>query len=249
MRYGLHLPDGHRGRDAAHGACSGCRHGRDVAVGANHEPSAQRQFLRKGHEHRGRELRVQSSIPRVADDADDGAPIAAERSEAQQVARPRDAFADRVLTGKELVGEHLVEDHDSAAAGPIRRGERAPFEQRDGRRAEEIRVGGAKGGTRHCLAHRERFAFCLHLHSNVCAVERQARADAHRDHARQRLDVAPNAVVALLGRCVAGHDALEISASERQELHRYREHFLGPQTGVHIGKPNHGAGQQSRARE
>ena len=63
-------------------------------------------------------------------------------------------------------------------------------------------------------------------------------------------DLAPHAIVALLGRRVGRDDAREqISAAEREQRHLHREHFLGPETGAHLGQPDHRAREQSRARE
>ena len=79
LRHRQHVLDRRRRRDAAHDARRRGRQRRRVAVGADHQPAADRQLLRKRHEHRGAGLRVQPAILRVADDADDRAPVAADR--------------------------------------------------------------------------------------------------------------------------------------------------------------------------
>ena len=74
--------------------------------------------------------RVEAAVLDVAGDADDLVP-------ARRVLVEGDAFADRILVGKMLVRQRLVDHGDARAGQGISRGELVALEQRNVHRAEE----------------------------------------------------------------------------------------------------------------
>src|SRR3712207_8029805 len=67
--------------------------------------------LRERQEDHGPRLGVETAVLRVADDADDRAPIAAHADEPQHVARPRHPAPDRVLAGEDRKSTRLNSSH------------------------------------------------------------------------------------------------------------------------------------------
>ena len=126
LRHGHHVLDRSRRRDAPDDARRRGRQRRDVAVGADHEPAANRELLRERHEHR----RAAAPRPARHPACSPTTPTIVRQSpligrESQHVARPRDPFPDRVLAREELVGERLVDDHDPGRR-PLDRSWRTP---------------------------------------------------------------------------------------------------------------------------
>ena len=189
-----------RRRNAPDDARRRIREPRDVAVGTDNDPAADREHLREGHEH-GRVTRgVEPTVLRITGDADDRSPIGGDRRELEHLARPRDPFADRVLVREQPLGERLVDDHHFPRRRPVGRRKWTSPEKRNPRRVEELGTSGTELGAGQRFADRWRFAFRLHVEPGAAAAERYGRTEANVDDAGQGRDLAAHLLVARLRR-------------------------------------------------
>src|SRR5205085_698791 len=90
-----------------------------IRLGPDHQRPIEDLFLRERLEYRRRRIGVEPRITRVADDADDGAPITGDGIELEDFTSPRDAPANRILIPKQTLGERLVDDDDPGAIATV----------------------------------------------------------------------------------------------------------------------------------
>ena len=124
------------GRQLAHRARDD-RHER-VRIGArvDEQPAAGQLLLERvidGHRRR----RIDPLVVDVGDDADDAARLRADADELHQAVGPDQVAIDRVLAGKELLGDAGADDHDPLGAVAIGLGEVAAGHERDAERGKE----------------------------------------------------------------------------------------------------------------
>src|SRR5699024_2621296 len=89
------------------------RGGRDLgwfALGANHERASREVGLLERQERRRERCGIQSAVLRVADNADDRAPITGDTDELEDIACPRHASADWIRIAEQQVRSGLVQD-------------------------------------------------------------------------------------------------------------------------------------------
>src|SRR4029078_4083724 len=126
----------------------------------------------------------ETAVLRIAHDSDDRAPAAIHADELQHFASPRDALANRIAPGKELLRQRLVEDDDERGIVAIGSRELTALDERNPRGAEVLRVGRAVLRSRHRFAGGELPALRLDLELELCRLERHRGSDADVAHSR-----------------------------------------------------------------
>ena len=217
----------------------------DVAVGAN-DQTAGRETLRERHEHHASRLGVQSSVARIACDTDDGAPVAGEGSESEDVAGECDALPDRILAREELLCQSPVDDHDLLGAGAIGSREVASLEQRNSSlrgNTPDSRVRMSACGT----AAPTLSALPSALMSNWISDARSGIVDpipASTTPGSARTSLRMRSYCSLIVASV-----VESIVRRIEQIHGHRENFFRLETGVHLGQPDHRAREQPSAGE
>jgi hypothetical protein len=220
---------------------------RRVGIGQDHQPSPDREHLRKWHEHDRPVLSVETPVPGVGDDADHRPPVAADGCETKYVTGPRDPLPDRVVSGEEPVRQRLVENHHQRGAGLIGREKFPAADQRNAGSPEKLGAGRPQFRPGHRLTHSERPAFCLDVEPHIRAPERNRRSQGGIPDAGQGRDFAPYLFVLHLGPGVGRGIGQELGRSKQRELQG--EQLFGPEPGRHIGETDQGAGKQTGAGE
>ena len=217
-----------------------------VACGADHEPAGRTPAACvNGRNTTGRGARVEAAVLRVADDADDGAPVAADADEPQHVARPRDALTDGILVRKNsLSASVLLRITTMPALSRSVAANSRPLQQRNARRAEVL-ADWPCGIRRAASPRRPRADLPSAFTSSWKSAARSGIDEPNADfaHAGNRADLELHALV----------QRLASSASLRRRGRRAappssaRSRSVSPV--VHLGELQHRARQEPRARQ